>query len=93
MHWIGPDGTILRVNQAELDLIGYDREEYVGRNIAEFHADADVIEDILRRLTAGEVLHDYPARLRCKDGSIKHVVIDSSGYRGRPVRSHPLFHP
>src|SRR5215207_1636468 len=43
LHWIGPDGTILRANQAELDLLGYAREEYVGRNIAEFHADASVI--------------------------------------------------
>jgi PAS domain S-box-containing protein len=80
MHWIGPDGTILRVNQAELDLLGYDRDEYLGRNIADFHVDRDVIDDILRRLTAGEVLHDYRARLRARNGSTKHVVIDSSGY-------------
>jgi PAS domain S-box-containing protein len=80
IHWVGPDGSILRVNQAELDLLGYRREEYVGRNIAEFHLDQPVIEDILRRLTAGEVLHDYPARLRCKDGSVKDVLIDSSVY-------------
>ena len=80
MHWVGPDGTILRVNQAELDLMGYRREDYVGRNIVEFHDDRETIEDILRRLTAGEVLHDYPAKLRCKDGSIKQVLIDSSVY-------------
>ncbi len=80
LHWVGPDGTILRVNQAELDLLGYTRDDFMGRNIREFHEDRDVIEDILRRLTRGEVLHDYPARLRCKDGSIKHVVIGSSAY-------------
>jgi two-component system cell cycle sensor histidine kinase/response regulator CckA len=78
LHWAGPDGTILRTNQAELDLLGYTRQEYVGHNIAEFHVDAPVTQDILHRLAAGEVLHDYPARLRCKDGSIKHVLIDSS---------------
>jgi PAS domain S-box-containing protein len=80
MHWVGADGTILRVNQAELDLMGYERHEYVGRNIIDFHVDRTVIDDILKRLVAGEVLHDYPARLRCKDGSVKHVLIDSSGY-------------
>ncbi|HEY5939904.1 MAG TPA: PAS domain S-box protein [Gemmatimonadales bacterium] len=80
MHWVGPDGTILRVNQAELDLMGYDRDEYLGKSIVDFHVDRDVIDDILRRLTAGEVLHDYPARLRSRNGTIKHVVIDSSGY-------------
>jgi PAS domain S-box-containing protein len=81
LHWVGPDGSILRVNQAELDLLGYSREEYVGHHIAEFHADAEVIADILRRLQAGQTLRDYEARLRCKDGSIKHVLIDSSVLR------------
>ena len=80
LHWVGPDGTVTRVNQAELDLLGYTREEYVGHHISEFHADPEVSEDILRRLKAGEVLHDYEARMRCKDNSIKHVRINSSGY-------------
>ena len=80
IHWVGPDGTIQRVNQAELDLLGYRREDYIGRNIADFHVDRPAIDDILRRLAAGEVLHDYPARLRCWDGSIKDVLIDSSVY-------------
>jgi PAS domain S-box-containing protein len=80
IHWVGPDGTILRANQAEFDLLGYTRDEYVGRNIVDFHEDAPVIEDILRRLKTGEVLHNYPARLRCKDGSAKQVQIDSSVY-------------
>jgi PAS domain S-box-containing protein len=78
LHWVGPDGTILRVNQAELDLLGYTREEYLGHNIAEFHVDRDVINDILRRLTANETLDSYEARLRCKDGSIRHVLISSN---------------
>ncbi|HAF14112.1 MAG TPA: hybrid sensor histidine kinase/response regulator [Blastocatellia bacterium] len=81
LHWIGPDGTILRVNQAELDMLGYTREEYVGHHIAEFHVDQNVIQDILARLQAGEVLQNYEARLRCKDGGIKHVLISSSVYR------------
>ncbi|HEX5385325.1 MAG TPA: PAS domain S-box protein [Gemmatimonadales bacterium] len=81
LHWVGPDGTILRANRAELELLGYRPEEYIGRHIAEFHVDQPVIEDILRRLTAGEVLHDYPSRVRRKDGSVRDVVITSSVYR------------
>jgi PAS domain S-box-containing protein len=78
LHWVGADGTILWVNQAELDLLGYAREEYVGRNIAEFHADESVINDMLGRLSRGETLRDYPARLRHRDGSIRHVLVDTS---------------
>ena len=78
LHWVGSDGIILRANRAELDLLGYSREEYVGRPIADFHADEATICDILNRLQAGEELHEYPARLKCKDGSIRDVLIDSS---------------
>ncbi len=78
LHWVGPDGTILRANSYELESLGYSRDEYEGHHIAEFHADADVIEDILRRLTNGETLVDYPARMRAKDGSIRHVLINSN---------------
>ncbi len=78
LHWVGPDGTILRANRAELDMLGYSREEYVGRPVADFHADQDVICDILKRLKAGEKLEEYPARMVCKDGSLRDVLIDSS---------------
>ena len=78
LHFVGPDGTILNVNQAELDFLGYSREEYIGHHIGEFHADAHVIEDILARLSRKETLTNYEARLRAKDGSIKHVLITSN---------------
>jgi PAS domain S-box-containing protein len=78
LHWVGPDGIIQRVNRAELELLGYEHDEYVGRHIAEFHADRPAIDDILRRLKAGETIQDYPARLKCKDGSIRDVLINSS---------------
>jgi PAS domain S-box-containing protein len=79
LHQVGADGTILWANQAELQMLGYRWEDYVGRHIAEFHADAPVIADILAKLGAGETLYDYPARLIRKDGSVKHVRIHSNG--------------
>ncbi|MEW6056265.1 MAG: PAS domain S-box protein [Bdellovibrionota bacterium] len=80
LHWVGPDGTILRANRAELELLGYDESEYVGRNIAEFHADSETIQNILTCLTVGKAIQNYPARLKCKNGSVKHVLIDSNVY-------------
>ena len=78
LHWVGPDGTILWANPADYEPLGYSADEYIGRNIAEFHVDPDVIADILSRLSGGERLNNYEARLRCKDGSIRHVQITSS---------------
>jgi PAS domain S-box-containing protein len=78
LHIVGGDGTILRANKAELALLGYGAAEYIGHHIGEFHADPATISDILARLGRGERLDRYPARLRAKDGSIRHVLITSS---------------
>jgi PAS domain S-box-containing protein len=78
MHWVGSDGTILWANRMEMELLGFTREEYIGHHIAEFHADPPVIEDILKRLTNRETLHNYEARLRCKNGSIRQALISSN---------------
>jgi PAS domain S-box-containing protein len=78
MHWVAADGTILWANKAELNLLGYERGEYVGQHISEFHADVPVITDILERLGRNEELHGYEARLKCKDGAIRYVRIDSN---------------
>jgi PAS domain S-box-containing protein len=81
LHWVGPDGTILWANKAEIEMLGYAEEEYVGRNIAEFHVDRDTICDILDRLSRNQALLNYGARLRAKDGSLRHVLISSNVYR------------
>ena len=78
LHKVGPDGTILWANYADYSLLGYTETEYVGHSIVEFHADTDVITDVLRRLQGGETLKNFPARLRCKNGAIKHVLISSN---------------
>jgi PAS domain S-box-containing protein len=78
LHVVSSDGIIQRANRAELALLGYTAEDYLGRHIAEFHVDAPVIGDILQRLANGEKLDRYPARLRAKDGSIKHVLLTSN---------------
>jgi PAS domain S-box-containing protein len=89
IHWVASDGTILRANQAELDLLGYERDEYVGRNIGDFHVDREGAFRLLRRLMAGERVQQHAEQLRCKDGRILDVLIDSSGYfqDGRFVHS------
>jgi PAS domain S-box-containing protein len=79
LHLVGPDGIILRANQAELDMLGYRQDEYVGRHVAEFHVDPAESADILRRLTSGETIVEREVALRCKDGSVRQVLIDSSG--------------
>jgi PAS domain S-box-containing protein len=79
LHRVGPDGTILWANPAELQMLGYAADEYIGRSIVDFHADRQLVDRILATLCGGGVLHDQPARLLCKDGSVRHVLINSNG--------------
>jgi PAS domain S-box-containing protein len=79
LHIVSGDGTIVRANRAELELLGYTESEYVGRPIAEFHADDCVIREILQRLSSNQPLVRFPARLRATDGSIRHVLVTSNG--------------
>jgi PAS domain S-box-containing protein len=78
LHFVGPDGIILRVNQSELDMLGYKHHEYVGRHIVEFHTDRALIDDLLRRVFRGETIHNLEARMICKDGSKRSVLISSN---------------
>jgi PAS domain S-box-containing protein len=91
--WIGPDGSVLRANQAELAMLGYASEEFVGHHISKFHVDRDVAGDVLARMLRGDSLSRCPARMRCKDGSIKEVLIDSNSSwdDGRFVHSRCLM--
>jgi PAS domain S-box-containing protein len=79
MHWVGGDGTILWANPADYEPLGYSRDEYIGHNITEFHAEPDVGSDILARLLGGETLYNYKLELLCKDGSALSVLVASNG--------------
>lgn len=86
MHAVGSDGTILWANREELNTLGYSKEEYIGKHIAKFHCDLDVISDILTKLARFETLRNYPARLKHADGSVVHVDITSSVHRDKEGR-------
>ena len=93
VHWVGPNGVVVRANQVLLDMLGYRREEYVGHSVAEFHVDSDACKTILRHLQHGGELHGHQVTLRCKDGSIRHALIDSNVRRenGRFIHTRCVF--
>jgi PAS domain S-box-containing protein len=76
---VGPDQRILWANNAMLRLLGYAPGEYVGHPLPEFYADRGGFHEYWQKLMRGEDIHDYPAELRCQDGSVKQVLIHSNG--------------
>jgi PAS domain S-box-containing protein len=80
LHQVGPDARILWANPSQLRLLGYSADEYIGHQLADFFVQRDLSDDFWRRIMAREVVYDFPAALKCKDGSTRNVLIHSSGY-------------
>lgn len=91
MHWVDQAGHIIWANQAELDFLGYAREDYVGHPVTEFHTDPAAITDVLQRLTRNEIVPSYEAHLHHKDGSLRHVMMNSGIYYQNGQLPHIRF--
>ncbi|WP_133054556.1 PAS domain-containing protein, partial [Niastella populi] len=78
LHWVDANGIIKWANKRELKMLGYDEEEYIGHHIAEFHASRSKVEEILTKLACNETLEQFESEMRCKDGTIKTVHINSN---------------
>lgn len=88
LHWVDNNGMIKWANKAELQMLGYSKEEYIDHHISEFHIHQEKISDILQRLSRHETLHQYESELRCKDGSIKTVQITSNVFWENDIFVH-----
>jgi PAS domain S-box-containing protein len=78
LHKVDANGIVSWANRAELDLLGYEPAEYIGRPIADFVVQSGQAAALLARVRAGETLRDEHVQMRCKNGSAKDVVINSS---------------
>src|SRR5271170_1776391 len=76
---VGPDQTILWTSKALLKLLGYAPQEYIGHPLRDFHVQQHVFEEFWAKLMRRQDIYDFPAELRCKDGSVRQVVINSNG--------------
>ncbi|MFI5211307.1 MAG: PAS domain S-box protein [Ignavibacteria bacterium] len=81
MQWIDPEGIILWANKTEMDLLGYKKENYIGRHFSEFHNDKIIACEIMERLAGNEKLENFEVKLICKNGSIKTILLSSEVYR------------
>jgi PAS domain S-box-containing protein len=78
LHKIDANGVVMWANRAELDLLGYAPDEYIGRPIADFVVPREQAAQLLKRAQAGEAFRDEHVQMRCKDGSTKDVLINSN---------------
>ena len=78
LHIVDSNGTILWANAAELELLGYTEEEYIGQPIQKFHIDPLKFEYVITTLLSGNKVVNCVAPIKCKDGHVEYVEINSS---------------
>jgi PAS domain S-box-containing protein len=77
LHITEADGTIQRTNLAELELLGYrdNPDDYIGRHVAEMHADSGAAEALIQRVLAGESVVEHEVSLVRRDGTPQKVLL------------------
>jgi len=77
-HELDTEGRIVRVNQTELDMLGYAPDEMLGCPVWEFCSDPEESREAVRaKLTdAVSVSWAFERLYRCKDGSMLPVLIE-----------------
>lgn len=79
IHAVSPEGIVVYANPFELEVLGYNKDEYIGHHVSEFQIDKDCLSDMMERLGRYELLKNYPAKVQGKNG-IKYIIYNSSVY-------------
>ncbi|MBT3067437.1 PAS domain-containing protein [Rhodoferax sp. U11-2br] len=90
-HSLSPEGLILRANQAELNMLGYTSDEYIGHPIAEFMTPEStrVLKVQLPQVLQQGYIRNLQVDFVCKDGSTRPFLVDANLVRD--ASGAPLF--
>ena len=77
LEWLSASGSILRANQAQLDLLGYAPRSIWGTSSASSALDPAAARELLERLAANETVRSLQMPRRRKDGTIRLVLVDA----------------
>jgi PAS domain S-box-containing protein len=78
IHWVDKDGIVVWANRAELEMLGYNSDEYIGRSLLDFHVDRTSTQCAFQQLLKDEPIVGRESQMIRKDGSICDVSIDSN---------------
>ena len=78
MHQVNGEGVIVNANQADLDNLGYTREEYIGTMAKSHFVDKDEFDYVLEELNANRPLWKFKTKLIKKNKEVIDVSFMSS---------------
>lgn len=80
IHWLDDKGRVIWANQAELSLLGYEREAYIGQNIINFYHDRKLGKTIFQKLLNGEAIYNQEIKLKHKNGLIRYALLNANAH-------------
>jgi PAS domain S-box-containing protein len=80
LQWLSRDGTVLRANRAQLELLGLTAGDYIGHRFPEFAREPKAANEMIHRLGGRETIRNLRTRLRHRDGGIRFVLMDAKSY-------------
>ncbi|HUU30032.1 MAG TPA: PAS domain S-box protein [archaeon] len=87
-HELDTKGNIVRVNQTDAELLGYSKEEMIGRPIKEFIALEDrekSVKGLKLKIKSRKKIEPFERKMVCKDGRViecliaENLIIDDQG--------------
>jgi PAS domain S-box-containing protein len=87
--WVGPDGCVIRVNRAMLDLLDRPLEEVLDQPVWNLHPDQTAVDTMLDLLARQQPVKDHRLLVTTKAGPLRHLLVDANGHweEGRLVYS------
>ncbi|WP_343559655.1 PAS domain S-box protein [Sphingobacterium sp.] len=73
-------GIIIWGNQASRELLEDKRADFIGLPVQQFYIDDQTIGEITKALLQNKSIHDSYQKLKCANGTIKHVLINSNAF-------------
>lgn len=77
ISFLDRQGKIIYANKTELELLGYESNDYFGSNISAYHEEKPSLNYVMSSLTSGSDFKNVEASLICKDGTSREVLLSS----------------
>jgi PAS domain S-box-containing protein len=78
LRLVSPEGILLRINRAELAMLGLTADDCLGEHVSMLHASSEDAQWIVDRLANGHTVDDLETQVRTAEGKCFHVLISAN---------------
>ena len=91
ISFIDNNDNLIYANKAELDMTGFSKNEYIGKTFTHFYTPDVQVDEIKRKIKDHIQLINEDVCIKCKDGSIKHLLVSSNVHVKNSLYLYTMF--